>query len=44
MRDGNGLFGGRQSRGCALLIRRFIDVHGGAGAHEMLVTIDVINP
>lgn len=35
---------GRWSRGCTLLIRRFVDVHGRAGAHEMLVTVNVIDP
>lgn len=30
--------------GSLLLIRRLVDLHGWAGAHKVLVAVDVINP
>lgn len=30
--------------GSLLLVRRLVDLHGWAGAHKVLVAIDVINP
>lgn len=30
--------------GPLLLVRRLVDLHGRAGAHEILVTVDVVNP
>lgn len=36
--------GGRLRGGSLLLVRRLVDFHGWAGAHEVLVAVDVIDP
>lgn len=36
--------GGCLRGGSLLLVRRLVDLHGWAGAHEVLVSIDVIDP
>lgn len=36
--------GGRLRGGSLLLVWRLVDLHGWAGAHEVLVAVDVIDP